>query len=115
MRALERGQIGESYILGGQDATLKDMLTLIASLAARRAPKVKLPRTPLFPLAYAAEAIARLTGKEPFITADGLKMAKYRMFFSSAKAERALGYRARPYAQGIEEALTWFRQEGYLR
>jgi dihydroflavonol-4-reductase len=115
MLALERGQIGQSYILGGQDATLKEMLTIIASLAARRAPKVKLPRTPLFPLAYAAEAIARLTGKEPFITADGLKMAKYRMFFTSAKAERALGYRARPYAEGIAEAITWFRQAGYLR
>jgi dihydroflavonol-4-reductase len=115
MLALERGEIGQNYILGGQDATLKEMLTIIASLADRRAPKVKLPRAPLFPLAYAAEAVAMLTGKEPFITADGLKMAKHRMFFSSAKAERALGYRARPYAQAIEEALLWFRQAGYLR
>ncbi|HEY4265048.1 MAG TPA: hopanoid-associated sugar epimerase [Micropepsaceae bacterium] len=115
MLALEKGAKGESYILGGQDATLKEMLTIIAALSGRRAPRVKLPRGPLFPMAYAAEAVARLTGKEPFITADGLKMAKYRMFFSSAKAATTLGYRARPYAQGLEEAFVWFRQAGYLR
>lgn len=115
MLALERGQTKESYILGGQNATLQEMLAVIASLASRKAPRVKLPRAPLFPLAYAAEAVARITGKEPFITADGLRMAKYRMFFSSAKAERALGYRARPFVEGIEGALLWFRKAGYLR
>jgi dihydroflavonol-4-reductase len=73
-----------------------------------------LPRAPLFPLAYAAEAVARLTGKEPFITVDALKMAKYRMFFSSAKAERELGYRARPYHEALIDALAWFRMSGYL-
>ena len=74
-----------------------------------------MPRLPLFPLAYAAEAVARLTGKEPFITADALKMAKYRMFFSSAKAERELGYSARPYREALREALDWFRKAGYLK
>jgi len=113
--ALERGKTGQSYILGGQNATLKEMLTAIALLAGRRAPTLRLPRGPLFPLAYAAEAFARLTGKEPFITADGLKMAKYLMFFTSAKAERELGYRARPFSRGLEEALLWFREAGYLR
>jgi dihydroflavonol-4-reductase len=115
MLALERGQIKQSYILGGQNATLKEMLTVIASLMARRAPTLKLPRIPLFPLAYAAEAVARVTGKEPFITADGLRMAKYRMFFTSAKADRALGYHARPFSEGIEGAVLWFKEAGYLR
>ena len=115
MLALERGRIGQSYILGGQNASLEEMLTIIATLVGRRPPRIRLPRTPLFPLAYAAQAIATLTGKEPFITVDGLKMAKYRMFFTSAKAERELGYSARPYAKGIEDALLWFRNAGYLR
>ncbi len=113
--ALERGRIGQSYILGGQNVTLKDMLAVIAPLAGRRPPRLRLPRTPLFPIAYAAEAVARLTGREPFITADGLKMAKHHMFFSSLKAERELGYRARPYALGIADAIEWFRQRGYLK
>jgi len=112
--ALERGRIGESYILGGQDVSFRDAVGAIAELTGRRAPRIGLPRAPLFPLAYAAEAVARLTGKEPFITVDALKMAKYRMFFTSAKAERELGYRARPYRQALVDALAWFRSAGYL-
>jgi dihydroflavonol-4-reductase len=86
----------------------------IAELTGHPAPRIGIPRTPLFPLAYAAEAVARLTGKEPFIAVDALKMAKYRMFFSSAKAERELGYSARPYRQALIDALAWFRKAGYL-
>jgi len=113
--ALERGRIGESYVLGGQNATLREMLAAIAPLAGRRPPRLQLPRGPLFPLAYAAEAMARLTGKEPLLTVDGLKMAKYRMFFTSAKAMRELSYRPRPYLRGIEDAVAWFSQAGYLK
>ena len=112
--ALERGRIGENYILGGQDVSLAEMLADIAMLAGRRAPKVKLPRAPLFPLAFAAEAAARLTGKEPFLTADALRMSRYRMYFSSAKAERELGFATRPYREGLKDAHAWFRANGYL-
>jgi dihydroflavonol-4-reductase len=113
--ALEKGRIGEAYILGGQDVTLKEMLEVIAPLAGRKPPRVRLPRAPLYPLALAAEAAARLTGREPFLTTDALRMAKYRMFFSSDKAARDLGYRARHYASGLKDALTWFRAAGYIR
>ena len=54
------------------------------------------------------------TGREPFVTVDGLRMSKKRMFFTAAKAERELGYRARPYAEGIKDAIEWFRQAGRL-
>jgi len=112
--ALERGKIGENYILGGEDVTLAQMLADIARLAGRRAPKVKLPRAPLFPLAFAAEAMARVTGKEPMLTADALRMSRYQMYFSSAKARRELGYTARPYREGLMEAHAWFGAHGYL-
>ncbi len=112
--ALERGRIGERYILGGQDVSLRDMLGAIARLSGRRPPTVNLPRAPLFPLAVAAEAVAQITGKEPFLTVDALKMAGHHMFFSSAKAERELGYRARPYQEALADALAWFRREGYV-
>jgi len=102
-------------VLGGSDVSLKEMLAAIAKLTGRHAPRVRLPRLPLFPLAYGAEAVARLTGREPFITADALRMAKYRMFFSSAKAVSELGYHARPYREGLADALAWFRQAGYLK
>jgi dihydroflavonol-4-reductase len=114
LAALDRGKIGENYILGGEDVALETMLGDIAFLSGRKAPTIKLPRAPLFPLAWSAEAIARLTGKEPFLTADALRMSRYRMFFSSEKARRELGYAARPYRQGLSDALTWFRENGYL-
>ena len=115
LAALDRGKIGENYILGGEDVALETMLGDIAFLSGRRAPTVKIPRAPLFPLAWAAEAVARVTGKEPFLTADALRMSRYRMFFSSEKAKRELGYTARPYKEGLKDSLIWFRDNGYLR
>jgi dihydroflavonol-4-reductase len=112
--ALEKGRIGERYILGGQDASLQQMLVVLAELTGKAAPRVKLPVGPLFPLAELAEAFGRLTGKEPFLTKDSLKMARHHMYFTSAKAERELGYVARPYRQALAEAIDWFRQAGYL-
>ena len=113
--ALDKGKIGERYILGGQDATLAEMLAVIAEFSNRRAPRINLPRTPLYPLAYAAEAWARMSGKEPFITVDALRMSEHHMFFSSAKADRELGFRARPYREAVADALAWFREAGYLK
>jgi dihydroflavonol-4-reductase len=114
LAALDRGKIGENYILGGEDVSLQTMLGDIAALAGRRAPRIKLPRAPLFPLAWGAEAVARITGKEPLLTADALRMSRYRMFFSSEKARRELGYQARAYRAGLEDALAWFGAHGYL-
>ena len=90
------------------------MLGDIASLTGRRPPRVRLPWWPLFPIAHAAEAMAQLTGKEPFVTVDGLNMSKNRMFFSSAKAERELGYCPSPHLGALRAALDWFSSEGYL-
>ena len=113
--ALERGRIGERYILGGQDETLAGMLRAIAGLVGRKPPTIRIPRAPLFPMAWANEQIARLTGKDPFLTLDSLRMAKHHMFFSSAKAERELGYYARPYQAALSDAIGWFREAGMIR
>jgi dihydroflavonol-4-reductase len=113
--ALKNGRTGERYILGGQDMTLGQMLAEIARLVGRRPPTINLPRSLIYPIAYGAEAAARITGREPFATVDGLRMAKYKMFFSSAKAERELGYRARPAAVALADAFHWFRDAGYFR
>jgi dihydroflavonol-4-reductase len=113
--AWKKGRIGQRYILGGQDVLLGDMLAEIARRAGRKPPKLRLPRRLIFPIAYGAEAIAYVTGKEPFVTTTGLKLAKDLMFFSSAKAEHELGYHPRPYSEAIADAITWFRQNGYLK
>jgi len=113
--AMEKGVIGERYILGGQNVSLRELLVEIAALTGRRAPTVNLPRLPLYPLAWAAEAMGQITGKEPFVTRDALKMASHHMFFTSAKAERDLGYGARPYREALADAIAWFRQAGRVR
>lgn len=113
--AFERGRIGERYILGGQNATLAEILKAIAEQVGRRPPKIKIPRAAVTPLAVAAEYVAHYTGREPMLTRDGLRMSKNRMFFTAAKAERELGFRARPYAEGIRDAIEWFCGAGYLR
>lgn len=113
--ALDRGRIGERYILGGQDVMLGDMLGRIAALVGRRPPAFRIPRPALYPLAWANEQLARVTGREPFLTLDSLRMAKHRMFFSSARAEAELGYRARPHGEALADAIGWFRGAGMIR
>ena len=114
LAALHRGKIGERYILGGQNVVFSQMLADIAGLVGRRAPRIRLPWRTLLPIAYVAEAVANVTGREPLTTLDGVRLAKYRMFFASGKAETDLGYSSRPYHEGIEDALRWFRDAGYL-
>ncbi len=111
--AFERGKIGERYILGGSNLALSDILAIIADIVGRPAPKIKLPRAAIYPVAIGMEIAARLTGWEPMVTRDALRMAKKKMYFSTAKAERDLGYRARPAREAIEDAIAWFRAEGY--
>src|SRR5262249_1156471 len=111
--AHDKGTIGERYVLGGENLSLEQILIRIAALTGGKAPKVKLPVAAILPIAYAAEAFARAfrTG-EPFVTVDGVKLARKRMFFSSRKAEEALGYRARPADEALADAIAWFRANG---
>jgi dihydroflavonol-4-reductase len=114
LTALHQGKIGERYILGGQNVLFSQMLSDIAGLVGRRAARVRLPWRALIPVAYVAEAVANVTGREPFATVAGVHMAKHRMFFESTKAEQQLSYRSRPYIEGIEDAVRWFREAGYF-
>jgi len=112
--ALRRGRIGERYILGGENVLLADMLADIARLTGRRAPRWRIPRAVVIPVAYAAETAARFTGRPPFTTRDGIRMAEHHMFFTAAKAQRELDFKARPYLSAIEDAIGWFQAAGYL-
>ena len=112
--AYERGAAGERYVLGGDNMTLAEILGEIARLSGRAAPRIKLPHGLILPFAYAAEAWARLSGREPFATVDGIRIAKKTMFFSSAKAQARLGYSPRPAAEALADAVAWYREHGYL-
>ena len=108
--AFERGVVGERYILGGFNLSLREMLTEIADIAGRSPSKIRLPHGVVMPIAYASEAWARLTGMNPIATVEEVRMSKKRMFFTSAKAERELGYSARPARLALEDAVRWFGQ-----
>ncbi len=108
--ALDRGEIGRRYILGGEDLSLREILTMIAAICGRPPPRVRLPRPLIYPVAYASEAWAWLThGPEPQATVDGLRMAKKKMYFDSSRAIAELGYTARPAREALEDAIAWFR------
>ncbi len=112
--ALSHGRTGERYILGGDNVPLSDMLAAIAGMVGRNPPGFRVPRLICYPIAYVAELVASIRNVEPFITLDGVRMAKYRMFFDDSKARRELGYVSRPYGEGLKDAIAWFRQHGYL-
>jgi dihydroflavonol-4-reductase len=113
--ALERGKIGERYILGGENVTLRQMLLDIKAIVGRRGPLLRLPRRAVYPFAFGAEMMARVTGRAPFATIDGLRMARYTMHFDDSKARRELRYTSRPYRDGLVEAIEWFIAAGYLK
>ena len=112
--AAERGAVGERYILGGENLALADILAEVARVAGRRGPLLKLPYAVVLPIAAGAEMMARITGREPFTTLDGVRMSRKKMYFSSAKAMRELGYAPRPATLAIADAVTWFQLNGYL-
>lgn len=109
------GRAGERYILGGENMSLRQILEEVARLTGRSPPGIRLPHDIVLPVAYLAEAVARMTGgREPIVTVDGVKLAKKFMYFTSDKARRELGYRARPAREAISDAIAWFRDNGYL-
>jgi dihydroflavonol-4-reductase len=113
--ALERGRHGERYILGGADMTLKEILTQVTRIAGRTAPRIRLPHGLVLPIAHVAEAWARLSGGSTRITVEGVRMSRKRMYFSSAKAMRELGYSWREPAIAFQDAVRWFRDAGYFK
>jgi len=113
--AFEKGVVGQRYILGGENMSLREILTTIARITGGKPPRVKIPTGAVLPFAYMAEAWARVSGvKEPFATVDGLRMAKKKMFFSHAKADRELGHAPGPAEQALSDAVQWFREHGYI-
>ena len=113
--AYERGEVGRHYILGGENMSLRDILVDIAQATGRRPPRMRLAHGLVMPLAYLAETWVRMKGRgEPFATIDGVRMARKRMYFSSDRAVRELGYSYRPSRQAIADAMAWFRTNGNL-
>lgn len=112
--AFDKGEIGERYVLGGDNITLREIIEIVTEYAGRSGPWLKLPQAPLYPVAWAAELLARVTGREPVVTVDALRMAAKHMYYSSDKARARLGYAPRPAREALTDAVDWFRGNGFL-
>ena len=112
--ALEKGRAGERYILGGENLTLKQILDRLGAITGLPSPTVKLPYFFALATGVVDEMITgRLLGREPRATIDAVRMGRKRMFVTSAKAERELGWRTVPVEGALRRAVDWFRANGY--
>ena len=113
--AATKGRVGERYILGGDNLTLKQVLDLLADVSGQPGPKFKTPYAVAYAFGAVDTAIARVRGVEPFAPLDAIKMAKHYMWFSSAKAKDELGYAPRSAKSALKDAVDWYRANGYAK
>jgi dihydroflavonol-4-reductase len=113
--AAERGRIGERYILGGENLTLKSVLEMLSRVSGRSAPRVRLPLAVALMAGYADAAFCSLFGREPHIPLEGVRMARHNMFVNAEKARRELGFAPGPVEAALERAVHWYRTNGYVR
>jgi dihydroflavonol-4-reductase len=111
--AMEKGRIGERYILGNKNLMLREVFEILSRLTGIKAPTIKLPRLAILPLAYLNHRISNFTGQPPRIPLEGVKMAKYKMHYDCRKAIKELGIPQTPPEEALEKAVRWFRNHGY--
>jgi len=112
--AAEKGKVGERYLLGAENLTLKGLLDLLAQITGLRAPGMKIPHRVALGVAYVDTAFSRLVGKEPQIPVEGVKIARHKMFVDASRAQRELGFQPGPVAAALERAVRWYRANGYV-
>jgi dihydroflavonol-4-reductase len=113
--AAEKGRIGERYILGARNMTLKNILDALSAITGRPAPRIRLPHAVALAAGYADELYSKLAGREPQIPVDGVKMSRHKMFVESDKAERELGYKPTPVEAALDRSVRWYEEHGYIR
>jgi dihydroflavonol-4-reductase len=112
--AAERGKIGERYLLGAENLSLRELLDGLAQVSGRPAPRFRVPIAIAFAAACAETLVARLTGREPQIPIDGVRIARHSMFVDCSKAVRELGFSAGPVAEALGRAVRWYEDNGYI-
>ena len=115
VRAMERGRIGERYILGNQNLMFREICQMLSQLTGVRAPRIRLPWRLILPLAYVNTWMSNfVTHKSPRIPLEGVRMAKYRMHYDCTKALQELDLPQTPIETALKKAVQWFRQYGYI-
>jgi dihydroflavonol-4-reductase len=112
--ALEKGRPGECYILGGENLTLKQILDKLAAITGLPSPTIRVPYFVALATGVVDELFTgRILGREPRATIDAVRMGRKKMFVSSAKGERELGWKIAPVDDALHRAAAWFRENGY--
>jgi dihydroflavonol-4-reductase len=110
----EKGKVGERYLLGAENLTLKGMLDLLSKITGLPAPELKIPHGLALGVAYASTLFSRLIGREPGIPVEGVKIARHMMYVDCSRARRELGFKAGPVAAALERAVRWYEANGYI-
>lgn len=110
----EKGKVGERYLLGAENLTLKEVLDILAKITGLAAPKHKIPHGLALTAAYASTVFSRLTFREPGIPVEGVKIARHKMFVDCSRAQRELGFRPGPVAAALERAVRWYEANDYV-
>jgi dihydroflavonol-4-reductase len=110
----EKGRVGERYLLGAENLTLKQVLDILANITGLHAPSMKIPHGLALTAAYASTVFSRLTFREPQIPIEGVKIARHKMFVDCSRAQRELGFRPGSVAAALERAVRWYEANGYV-
>jgi dihydroflavonol-4-reductase len=110
-----KGKIGQRYLLGAENLTLKGLLDTLESLTGLPAPKLKIPHGLALGVAYANTVFSRLIGREPGIPVEGVKIAQHMMFVDTSRAQRELGFKPGSVAAALERAVRWYQANGYVK
>ena len=111
----EKGKIGERYLLGAENLTLKELLDTLSRITGLAAPAMKIPHGVALGVAYVESAFSRLVGKEPGIPVEGVRIAQHKMFVDCSRAKKELGFAPGPVAAALERAVKWYRNNGYVK
>lgn len=112
--AMEKGRVGQRYILGHRNLTLREILQILARISGRPAPRVRLPISLALGAATVSTALSFMTGRPPRVPLEAVRMSRKKMFFDSSKAIRELGLPQRSVEEALEKAVRWFRDNGYI-
>lgn len=113
--AAEKGRVGEEYILGARNMTLKEILQLLAEITGLKAPRLRLPHWMPLGLAAVDTGLARVLPREPWLALEALQLARHMMFFDNSKARRELGFEPGPVEAALGRAVDWYREHDYAR
>jgi dihydroflavonol-4-reductase len=111
--ACERGRVGERYILGCRNMTLRELFQTLEGISGVPAPTARIPYALAYAVGAASTALAWVTGKPPRAPLTGVRMARKKMFVTHAKAAGELGYAPAPPEAALSRAVAWFRENGY--